>query len=445
MKKILITPGITDLNRGDQALIWLIRDMVKEVGVEAEYKLLQCGNNDKDIYNQSRQSRQMGFDVIKPILLHPGRGKEKKNIGYTVFTKLFWGTTALTDMFKSALLISKVSFLKRIGISLLDTEQKKTYENFKKMDLMIVKGGGFLHTYKRISDLYYLYYSLYNILLAKQLGKKTIIMPNSFGPFMGKVEKCIIKNVLKKCDLIYARESISKKYLSDIVENKVILSVDLGFYIQNYKEYGIKEIISTYSSVKKVAITMRPYRFPESNNGEEKYKSYIEEMCKVTEGLINKGYHPIFVAHTLGPSTHEDDRIAIEDVIKQLENKRVSKESYSYVNEFEMNCFDITKFYSEMDYIIGTRFHSVIFAMTSLVPAIAISYSGHKTLGIMSDIGLSEYTVDIANIDAENILDKFDNLVVNESVVKDKIKKYLEICKIDKEKMLKEISRHLSD
>ncbi|APM40300.1 polysaccharide pyruvyl transferase family protein [Clostridium kluyveri] len=445
MKKIVITPGITDLNRGDQALIWLIRDIVKESGIKAEYKLIQSGNNGKDIYNQSRQSMQRGFDVIKPILLHPARGKEKKNIDYTVFTKLSWGATALIDMFKSSLLLSKVPFLRKIGMSLLDQEQKRTYEDFKTMNLMIVKGGGFLHTYKRISDLYYLYYSLYNLLLAKRLGKKIIIMPNSFGPFLGKIEKNIVKKVLSKCDLIYARESMSKKYLSNIINNEVILSADLGFYIQDYKDYQMQKLVNINSSLKKVAITMRPYRFPESDNGKEKYKLYIEEMCKIVKGLLDRKCYPIFIAHTLGPSSHEDDRIAIKEVIKMLEDNGVTKDRYCYINQFDMNCFDITKLYSEMDYIIGTRFHSVIFAMTSLIPAIAISYSGHKTLGIMSDIGLSEYTVNIVNINSVNVLNKFDKLITNQFSVKDKIRKYLKICEISKKNLVEEIKKYLNN
>ena len=49
MKKVVITPGITDLNRGDQALIWLIKDILEDEGISVEVKLLQSGNNEDDI------------------------------------------------------------------------------------------------------------------------------------------------------------------------------------------------------------------------------------------------------------------------------------------------------------------------------------------------------------------------------------------------------------
>jgi len=37
-----------------------------------------------------------------------------------------------------------------------------------------------------------------------------------------------------------------------------------------------------------------------------------------------------------------------------------------------------------------TRFHSVIFAITPFIPAIAISYSAHKIIEIMQDMVFEE-------------------------------------------------------
>ena len=94
MKKVVITPGITDLNRGDQALIWLIKDILEDEGISVEVKLLQSGNNEDDIYKQTRQSIDMGYDVMAPLLQHPARGKEIKDIGYSLFVRIKWGLTA---------------------------------------------------------------------------------------------------------------------------------------------------------------------------------------------------------------------------------------------------------------------------------------------------------------------------------------------------------------
>lgn len=441
MTKVVITPGITDLNRGDQALIWLIKDILKEGGVTSDIKLLQSGNSLNDIYMQSKQSIEMGFDVITPVLLHPARKDSDDSIKYTSYTKIKWGFTALKDLVYSSLLLSKVKIINRIGESRLSKDQMDTYTVFSEMDIMIVKGGGFLHTYKRLTDIYYLYYSLFNIMLAQRLSKKVIIMPNSFGPFLGKFEKYFVKRVLKKCNLIYARENISKKYLSDLLDKEIHLSPDLGFYIPVDRDDGLTNTSVLSNKGKTVAITMRPYRFPEYSDGEKRYQNYINEMFIVCRELIKGGYYPIFVAHTLGPSAHEDDRIALNSVIEKLEDYGISTNQYTFINDSNMNCFDVTNLYSQIDYIIGTRFHSVIFSMVSLTPAIAISYSGHKTTGIMKDMGLEDYVIDIGELKSENILSKFYYLVDNKSDVKKKIKKYLDYCCAAKEEIVKNTTR----
>ncbi len=84
-----------------------------------------------------------------------------------------WGLTALRDLLNSSLLLSKKVILTKIGEKKLNDQQSKTYKEFKNMDLLIVKGGGFLHTYKRFTDIYYLYYS-YFILFSHINGKKIV-------------------------------------------------------------------------------------------------------------------------------------------------------------------------------------------------------------------------------------------------------------------------------
>ena len=54
MKKIIIVPGNTDLNRGDQALIWESVRLVKEVyGPGTEIFLIESGNNREDVRLQT--------------------------------------------------------------------------------------------------------------------------------------------------------------------------------------------------------------------------------------------------------------------------------------------------------------------------------------------------------------------------------------------------------
>src|SRR5699024_1623610 len=70
----------------------------------------------------------------------------------------------------------------------------------------------------------------------------------------------------------------------------------------------------------------------------------------------------------------------------------------------------IKSVYGECDYVIGTRFHSVIFALSEGTPAIAIGYGGNKGRGIMRDIGMPEYVVEIEDFNFVEIAERFTRM-----------------------------------
>ncbi len=67
---------------------------------------------------------------------------------------------------------------------------------------------------------------------------------------------------------------------------------------------------------------------------------------------------------------------------------------------------------------IGTRFHSIIFSLTSLIPFIAIAYGGNKAKGIMMDFNMGEYAVGIDAVSGDILNDIFSNLEKNHSDIK---------------------------
>ena len=69
-------------------------------------------------------------------------------------------------------------------------------------------------------------------------------------------------------------------------------------------------------------------------------------------------------------------------------------------------------------------FSLFIFSFGSNVPGIAISYTGNKSTGIMHDMKLDDYVMDINDVTAESLKRKFTMLVNNENEVRQKILNY---------------------
>lgn len=415
-RTFLILPGCDDTNRGDQALIWETVSLAKDSGFQGEFFMIA----DQE---KSQQSVAEGIGNIEYILKHPSTHfKQKNNIRYGVLLKLKWAIVSIVDSLKALLLLSP--FIRKHCIKLYSRCTQRTIQVFEKSETAFVKGGGFLHAYGNPIETYTAFYNLYHIILAQSMGIPVYVMPNSYGPFDSIGSGPLIKRVLKKCKFVSAREKISQDSIRKLgIECK--LYPDLAFYLKansTLNSRQMERLNKILSSGKRcVAITMRPYRFPDLNNSAEAYKLYQESMCDFVRFLSEYGFLPVLIEHTYSDTEHERDMSCINDVVELLGNSC----EYEVYSDLSLDSRQLKYIYSRFDYIVGTRFHSVIFSLASQVPAIAITYGGNKGEGIMDDIGLSEYAISINDLTIESLINKFTQLVKNEVQVKDKIKNYL--------------------
>lgn len=414
MNKYLIVPGCSDLNRGDQALVWETKRLAEECGFEGKYYLTTEQNEPVE------QSKKKDIEIVYPILEHPSRKfKSKQNIRYTNTLKIKWGIVAFFDLIESLFILGNGT--RKIVKKFSGEEKIKSIDVMEQVDAVFMKGGGLLQTYGGLSSTYSMYFWVYPLLLAHKLGKPVYIMPNSFGPFEGPFVKKIACMALSKCEVLTSRESLSQEMLKNQLGLTAFNYADLAFELPkaNLDKNAIFKKFDLPSDKKMVALTMRPYRFPHSVNREKAYSIFKKEMADFISWLYQSGYMPVIVEHTLAVNAHENDGACIRDVVSML-----SKEEYRVISETAYNCEDLKFVYSLFQYIVGTRFHSMIFSFGSDVPGIAISYTGNKSVGIMHDMGLDDYVMDINEVTAENLKRKFIQLLNDEVAVKQKIREY---------------------
>lgn len=398
-KKYLIIPGNDDQNRGDQALVWTTKKIAEESGFIGDYYMFSDPK-------KSLQSIEHGIVPVDGLLLHPSRKfKEKNNIKYSQKIIFKWGIVAIYDLFKSFLLF--VPLLNSVIYSFSSSREKHAIDIIKQSDCVFIKGGGFVHSYGKITSFYTMYYMLYHILLAKKFQKKVIMMPNSFGPFEGFFTRHFILHVLKKIDLVLSRESISQKALQEKLKIKSILAPDLGFYLGNK---SCEENLFISNSKKNIALTARPYRFPECQNSEERYNNYIQEYAKFVLWLLEEGYNPVFIEQVYNENDHEKDIYCINQICRIV---KLNGLNINIISNTKLNCEELKYIYSRFNYMVGTRFHSVIFAISEGVPSIAITYGGNKGVGIMRDLELEEYSVPILEFNFNLIKDCFNKLITS--------------------------------
>jgi len=417
LKKYLIIPACSDYNRGDQALVWESIRLAQEAGFDGEYYLLASDE-------PTSQSQNEGIKIFNPLLEHPSRiYKNRNNIEYNTMLKLKWGSVAIFDLVSSLFLLMAIKL--KFPMTSFSKRKTNTIELYKQSEAIFVKGGGFLQSYGGLVAGYFIYYNIYHMLIAIVLKKPLYILPNSIGPLDGFMVKPMMKYVFKNAKVVMCRESISEEYVNRVFGNCAKLCPDLAFYLESYKQINTNEYLNKkdipFDNKKCVAITVRPYRFPNSKNGHDLYIVYIKSMIVFSEYIIDKGYFPVFIQHTLANNSHEDDTLAIKQITTKL-----SIGTYGTIMDPTLNCRQLKSLYSTFYCIIGTRFHSVIFSISSGVPAIAIAYGGNKSIGIMKDIQQYELVIPIEEMEAVSLIRKFNYLSKNYESIRKNIHKAMD-------------------
>ncbi|ENV0923296.1 polysaccharide pyruvyl transferase family protein [Vibrio parahaemolyticus] len=433
MLKVVVAPACTDLNRGDQALVWESVRFANELDKgNVDCRIIDTGDTEEERELQSSQTKAEGYNLLRNILGHPRRGKtiNSSEVHDGILMLMSMAFYAILDFFVLNLLVLFPSAYKLL---LKCEEKRKAFLFIKECDFVFIKGGGFLHTYGSLTDLYYIWYQTYYILLGARMKKKVIILPNSFGPFVEKsLATRYLKFVLNKCAKIYARERISLSILKEkLALENCAYAPDFGYFTSKISCQDFDHLDRVTN--KKVAITVRPYRFPKSDNPSERYQAYINAVANFSDWLSSeKNCEVYFITQVKGPSAHEDDNIAIKDIRDITKNK-------NHHIDIDEDYRKLACLYSKFDVVTGTRFHSVIFSQVYGVPAFAIAYGGNKSRGIMRELGLEDYVVDIENTDPQLLKDMYLKLERNQTTYLESLSIAQKNNETIRSKMLREV------
>ena len=435
--KAIIAPGVTDMNKGDQALVWESHRLISDTGLFEKVYILSTGATPEEREKLCGQSEQRGFEIINHILKHPRRGQHDDNQAVkeskASFLKL--AMRGVGDFFNRSFLISIANNDKLVS-RFYDKKIANTLRHFRESDVIFIKGGGFIHAYGERTAPYLMWFFLFYVRLAFALKKKVIFLPNSFGPFEGLTVKSQVRSVFNKMDKVYAREALSAQKLGELLGKEIPVSPDLGFYLEMSKSNVAVQTLEKYnlsSADKIIGVTIRPYRFPGTSNPEFLYDKYIDSVHQFAKYALDLGYKVALCNQSIGPNSHEDDRNAIRELLS-----RITHPNLIWIDE-NLACDDLKTLYSHFHAFVGTRFHSVIFSLTSLVPSLAIGYGGNKAKGIMSDFNLKDCSVQIEDVTPEALISMFNNLERDREAIKESLKENFIMFGKKRQQLLDEI------
>jgi colanic acid/amylovoran biosynthesis protein len=347
-----------------------------------------------------------GQQVVSALMygaVKPGRGKLPK----LLFAAGMMSYTSLWALLKRSVHISLP----------VPNSWRQTLTMLDDADLQVCVGGGYLRAKDDPTSTIILLLLVHQIWLARLLGKPVYLYAQSFGPYPTKLQARIARRGIRSTALVMVREAKSYRQLEalQIPKDKIVRVPDSAFLFTAPRNAAIATSIRPKDTTDTiVGITVRSWL------DEKRQATYEAAIAALIEYIVHRpNYRVVVVPQVTSTKQHDDDRETGRRIAQLLApNKSVTflEERFSHT--------DILSVYGSLDYLVGTRFHSVIFALLSHVPAVAIEYE-HKTSGIMQDLGLSKWVIPIEDVDAEQVKHLFDAMVRENKSYKDQLNKVL--------------------
>jgi len=201
------------------------------------------------------------------------------------------------------------------------------------------------------------------------------------------------------------------------IQTPVYHTIDAAFLLSSESSSIIPE--GPFRKELKVGITVRKWF-----RRRRRQQQYERTMGEFVNWLISEmGIFIFFIPQVTFKKGKDDDWVAAKDIYPYIK----SKDSI-YLIEEELNPQQIKGVCGKMNFFIGTRMHSNIYALSMNVPTLAIAYQP-KTKGIMEQLGLENFVLPVENLNLSILKEKFKLLLDRQVEIRDCLKKKIpEIC-----------------
>lgn len=242
---------------------------------------------------------------------------------------------------------------------------------------------------------------LYRIAILKKYHIPTVIMPQSFGPFnyeplLKQYINILGKKLMSYPSLIFAREPFSFDSVKKQFNlNKVYLSKDMVLLGKEINPATVlKPVISLRKyQIKQACVAVIPNdKLVEKLSFEKALTIYRIAICRLL-----KYQRTVYIVQ------HSEADI---NLCQRLKMAFQDNNAVILLQE-DLNCLEYDAFIKQFDYVIASRYHSLVHAYRQNVPCIAIGWS-EKYNSLMETMGQSQYMADARNFDKETLLSKID-------------------------------------
>ncbi len=228
--------------------------------------------------------------------------------------------------------------------------------------------------------------------MARAAGNQCLFLPQSWGPFRNPVVRYFTGRLLCGVPWVFAREERSRDYLLDLKAvdpGQIVLAPDIAFQFNASPPEAGKAVLVrrgvTDFSRPIVGITpnRQIYRRLEGQGNDNMYLSLL--VCVAGYFLDKTDSQIVLIPHEI----ETDDRL----LCRAIEAALCCPERVFRLEGTE-SAADVKSVIGQMEFLVASRYHSLVAALSLNVPAVSLGWS-HKYTELLERVGLQDWGVDL--------------------------------------------------
>lgn len=387
MKKILIIQNY-NANKGDSSVVHTMKQTILDNDNDIDIKLTS--------YDPVMAEDEYELDSAEWIInfrnMKLAKSKVKKI--YYFMKEFLWIIYSLFWI-----------LLYKLHIQLpLPSFKKKTIELYLQSQVVVLPGG---HFFTNLNGFPVNISHAYGLLFAKWLGKKTMVYAQTVGPFFGKfgsITRKIADYVIKHTDIVTLRENDSTQYCRGY--NNVYVTAETVFALPTDKTKA--EYLDQLNELRNknkllVGVTIHHIYFKHFFERDD----YIQLMADIFDS-ITQDYNCNVLIIPMEASYHKGGDIPIANEMRDISSNPQS----IYILDGDLDPLTTSSVIANMDIFIGTKTHSIVYGLKSIIPTISISYQ-QKSTEFMKMFNVEENAIDLKVLNVSDFMGIFDRVYNN--------------------------------
>jgi len=327
----------------------------------------------------------------------------------------------ILNLFQFIKLVASAFTLRFTGINIFPKFFRKTVKTLVSCDVLHISGGG------NITSLWsgHIYYRSLMVLISKLYGRQVILTSQSIGPIIEFGHKIILRFILNTVDYIGVRDkSFSYQTLRLLGINPRLIHFnydDALFWLTNIN----KNLKNENKSFFRLGLSLHD---PNNNKITNELTDLVSKFIKKYKNI--KIY---LIPHMFTTQDGHDIKYMAE-ISQKIISNRIEVANYEYLKKMPRQWSLAKKIRSisgKMDFVIASRYHGLVFALSSQTPCLAINYDNDyykgKNTGLIETLNRKpgDFIVDFGHIKSDYMLSKFTKIYSQRNRIQEKLRNYL--------------------